>query len=69
MYDKILLKDEDMGKLKDEAKDLIDKLPDDASLDDLMYELYVNQKVQNGLDAIENGDFHTHEDVKKRFMI
>ena len=69
MNDKIVLEDVDMGKLKEEAKNLIDKLPDSATLDDLMYELYVNQKIQNGLDAIENGEFQTHEDVKKRFMI
>ena len=58
-----------MGKLKEEAKDLIDRLPENANLDDLMYELYVNQKIQNGLDAIDKGDIMTHEDVKKRFMI
>ena len=58
-----------MGKLKEEAKDLIDKLPENATLDDLMYELYVNQKIQNGLDAIEKGEVFTHEEVKKRFEI
>ena len=45
-----------MGKLKEEARNLIDKLPENATLDDLMYELYINQKIQNGLDAINNGD-------------
>ena len=64
-----LMQEGTMGKLKEEAKDLIDRLPENANLDDLMYELYVNQKIQNGLDAIDKGDIMTHEDVKKRFMI
>ncbi len=55
-----------MGKLKDEAKNLIDKLPEDVTLDDLIYELYVNQKIQNGLNAVKKGDFILHEDVIKR---
>ena len=56
-----------MGKLKENARKIIDQLPDDATIDDLMYELYVNEKIQNGLDAMEKSEVYSHEKVKKRF--
>ena len=56
-----------MGIAKHEAKKLIEKLPDDATWDDIMYELYVKQKVEASLEAAEAGKVTSHEDVKKRF--
>ena len=56
-----------MGKLKDNARKIIDGLPDDATLDDLMYELYVNEKIQRGLDAAEKGNVYSHEEIRKKF--
>lgn len=56
-----------MGKLKENARKIIDQLPEDATIDDLMYELYINEKIQNGLDALEKGEIVSHEEVKKRF--
>jgi len=34
---------------KKDAKELIDRLPDDATWDDLMHELYVRQAIESGL--------------------
>lgn len=56
-----------MSSVKEEARQLVDKLPDNATWDDLMYEVYVRQKIQAGLDAVEHGKVVAHEDVKKRF--
>lgn len=40
---------------KQEAKSLIEKLPDNCSIEDIQYHLYVLQKVRSGLeDAREN---------------
>ncbi len=33
-----------MNIIRQEAKNLIDKLPDNATWDDIMYELYVNKE-------------------------
>ena len=38
-----------MNLAKDEAKKLIEKLPDTATWDDIMYELYVKKKIAAGL--------------------
>jgi hypothetical protein len=35
--------------IKAEAQRLVDQLPDDATWDDLMYEIYVRQAVEAGL--------------------
>ena len=53
--------------LKQEASWLIDRLPDDATWDDLMYEIYVRRKIDEGLKAADEGRVISHEEVKKRF--
>ncbi len=55
-----------MNLVKDEAKKLIEKLPDTATWDDIMYELYVKKKIAAGLKAADEGRVVSHEDVKKR---
>lgn len=57
-----------MGIAKQEAKNLIDKLPDTATWDDIMYELYVKKKIAAGLKAAEEGRVVSHGDAKKRLM-
>lgn len=56
-----------MSPIKEEAKKLIDKLPDQATWDDIMYEFYVKKKIELGLKAAEEGRITSHEDVKRRF--
>jgi len=57
-----------MNLVKDEAKKLIEKLPDTATWDDIMYELYVKQKIEAGLKAVAEGRTVPHEEVKRRLM-
>ncbi|MFX1444579.1 MAG: hypothetical protein ACFFHV_14285 [Promethearchaeota archaeon] len=56
--------------LKEEVIDLIKKLPEDATLDDIMYHLYVKKKILIGLQEVEQGKSIPHEqvmdNVKKR---
>jgi len=53
---------------KEEAKKLIDKLPEHATWDDIMYELYVKKKIAVALKAAEEGQVISHEEVKKRLL-
>jgi len=52
---------------KAEAKKLIEKLPEKASWDDIMYQFYVRQKYDRGIEAANLGDGMVHDDVKKTF--
>lgn len=53
--------------VKNEAKRLVENLPETANWDDLMYEVYVRQKIEEGIKAADEGRVLTHEEVRKRF--
>ena len=55
-----------MKTAKDEVRELLDNLPDDASLEDIQYHLYVRQKIQRGLAAAEQGQTIPHDEVVRR---
>jgi predicted transcriptional regulator len=57
-----------MSIIKEEAKKLIDKLPEQATWDDIMYEFYVKKKLSVALKAAEEGDVVSHEEVKKKLL-
>ena len=52
--------------IKKQAHDVINKLPDNCSWEDVQYHLYAVEKIQQGLESIENGCTVSHEDVKNR---
>jgi coenzyme F420-reducing hydrogenase alpha subunit len=53
--------------VKEEARKLIDKLPDDSTWDDLMHEIYVRQAIEGGLADSEAGRGTSVEQVRKDF--
>ena len=53
-----------MDTLREEAINVISKLPDSASIDDIMYRLYVIDKVRKGREAIKQGDSSSIEKLK-----
>lgn len=57
-----------MRTVKEQARQVIETLPEEATWDDLMYELYVRQKIAFGLEAAEQGRVVSHEDVKRQFL-
>ena len=50
---------------KETAIELIQHLPDSASLQDIVYELYVHERIARGLDEADKGLLVPHEEVKK----
>jgi len=58
------------SNLKEEIIELIKKLPEDATIDDIMYHLYVKKKIIAGIEEIEQGKVVPHgqvmENAKKR---
>lgn len=57
-----------MSSIKEEAKKLIDRLPDQVTWDDIMYEFYVKKKISTGIKAAKEGSIISHKEVKKRFL-
>jgi hypothetical protein len=55
-----------MSTAKETVESLLSKLPDDCSLEDIQYHLYVLEKVRNGLSAADNNETVTQEDVEER---
>ncbi len=54
-----------MNTIKEEAKKLIDKLPDEVTWDDIMAEFYFRQQVEQGLRDVKEGRVFSHEQIKK----
>lgn len=53
-----------METLKEKALNAISKLSENAKIDDIMYRLYVIDKVKKGQDAIKNGKSISVEALK-----
>jgi predicted transcriptional regulator len=57
-----------MGIIREEAKKVIEKLSDDASWDDVMYQMYVRKKIDEGINSANEGKLLSHEEVKRKFL-
>lgn len=51
--------------IKQEAIDAISKLPDNTNFEEIMYRLYVIEKINSGKEAILNGKSISSEDLRK----
>ena len=58
-----------MESLKQEALNVISKMPDTAEIDDIMYRLYVIDKVRKGREAVQRGEVLSIEDLKKEIEL
>lgn len=54
------------ASVKDEARRLIDKLPEDITWDDVMHEIYVRQAIEDGLADSEAKRVTSAEEVRAR---
>lgn len=54
-----------MQPLKQEAMDILARLPDNADIEEIMYRLYVLDKIRKGKEAVEQGRTLTHEELKR----
>ncbi|MGA7876918.1 MAG: hypothetical protein WCA08_14755 [Desulfoferrobacter sp.] len=56
-----------LNKVKQEAARLVEALPEDASWDDLMYQIYVRQAIEAGLTDSDAGHTLDVEELRLRF--
>ena len=55
-----------MSTAKEEVQALLSKLPDDCSLEDIQYHLYVIEKVNNGLETADSQGTFSQEEVEQQ---
>lgn len=55
-----------MSEIKEQILKLVRAMPEDATLDDVMAELYFKKKVDAGLMELDEGKGISHKDVEKR---
>lgn len=54
-----------MQPAKQDALEIIGKVPDDADMDEIMYQLYVLDKIRKGQEAVQEGRTTSSEDLKR----
>ena len=55
-----------MATTKEQLRALIERLPDDCTLEDVQYHLYVQQKVVRGLEDVRHGRLLSQQEVERR---
>lgn len=55
-----------MSTAKEEVKALLDNLPDDCSLEDVQYHLYVVEKIHKGLQRAETEGMLSQDEVERK---
>jgi hypothetical protein len=55
-----------MSTAKQDVESLLKKLPDDCSLEDIQYHLYVIEKIQRGIEVAEEKGVVSQKEAEKR---
>lgn len=55
-----------MATVKDEVKSLLNRLPENCTLEDVQYHLYVVEKISKGLARAESEGVLTQEEVERK---
>jgi len=56
-----------MNTAKDEVKTLLSNLPEDCTLEDVQYHLYVFEKIHKGLERADNEGTQSQKEIEKEF--
>ncbi|MCP4138491.1 MAG: hypothetical protein GY754_46465 [bacterium] len=55
--------------IKNMAKQVIDSLPDNTTMDDIIHALYINTKFEHGEREIREGEGVSHEEVRSNTLV
>ena len=55
-----------METAKEQVQQILRMLPEDASLEDIQYHIYVRQKIEQGMADVEAGRVISHAEVQQR---
>lgn len=54
-----------MQPLKQEVMETLQRLPEDVDIDEIMYHLYVLDKLRKSREAVERGEVISQDDLKR----
>ncbi len=60
------LTEKKMQTVKNEVVDLLKRLPDNCTLEDIQYQLYVIQKIERGLKDEEEGRVYEEKEIEEK---
>ena len=55
-----------MSGVKQQIQEVLEQLPDDCSIEDVQYRLYVLETLRKRTDSADRGDFVDHNEVERR---
>ena len=55
-----------MNTAKEQVRDILEELPDDTTLEDIQYHIYVCEKVERGRRAVDENRVLSQEEVEQR---
>ncbi|MGA2740821.1 MAG: hypothetical protein ABSG65_25710 [Bryobacteraceae bacterium] len=53
---------------KQEVRSLLDRIPDDATFEDIQYHIYVREKIERGLKDVDEGRVVSEEEMELRMQ-
>ena len=56
-----------ISSIKEDARRIVDRLPDTATWEDLIYQIYVRQSIEAGLKDADEGRVESVEEVRRSF--
>lgn len=59
----------DKAELKNRTQSILDELPEDTSWDELMYRIYVRQKIEKGIQSINEETPMTADEIRRSLGI
>jgi predicted transcriptional regulator len=62
-----LTRSNDVSTVKQDIEALIQRLPEDCTIEDVQYHLYILEKIRRGVESAEAGRVKTQEEVEERF--
>lgn len=57
-----------MVNTKQQVQTILEQLPDDCSVEDVQYELYVLDTIRRRLEMLERGEFVSQEEAEQRLQ-
>ncbi|GGN65919.1 hypothetical protein [Oceanobacillus indicireducens] len=53
---------------KEEVIKMIEDLPNNTTLEEIIEQLSVKAKIEEGMNQLNNGEFYSHDEVEGRFV-